>query len=93
VTLAIIGYVMIACHPPFLVVVVLFYLLGFGMMLSIAFNDVSCTRLPNATIVLGCDPGTYGIGDVVSVAILGVALGAVYSCSTAVFDKLLPRKI
>ena len=72
VTLAIIGYAMIACHPPFLMVVVSFFLLELGMMLSIALNNVSCARLPNATTALGCDLGTYGIGGVVSVAILGV---------------------
>jgi fucose permease len=33
------------------------------------------------------------IGDAVSVAIVGLLLGPVYPCATAVFSKLLPRNI
>lgn len=33
------------------------------------------------------------VGEAVAVAILGLLLGAVFPCATAVFTKLLPRKI
>ncbi|KAL3490007.1 major facilitator superfamily domain-containing protein [Aspergillus germanicus] len=60
------GYIVIAAHPPFPVVVVAFLLLGFGMALSIAMNNVFCANLAYATTALGCFSGAYGIGGVVS---------------------------
>ncbi|OJI99834.1 hypothetical protein ASPVEDRAFT_39193 [Aspergillus versicolor CBS 583.65] len=60
------GYVIIACHPPFPAVVVAFTVLGFGLALTLAFNNVFCTNLPNVTTALGCYSGAYGIGGVVS---------------------------
>lgn len=60
------GYVTIACHPPFAAVVVAFAFLGFGLALTLAFNNVFCANLPNVTTALGCYSGAYGIGGVVS---------------------------
>jgi fucose permease len=60
------GYIVIAAHPPFSVVVAAFLLLGLGMALSIAMNNFFCANLANATTALGCFSGAYGIGGVVS---------------------------
>ncbi|KAL4898856.1 hypothetical protein BDW74DRAFT_189895 [Aspergillus multicolor] len=60
------GYIAIAVHPPFPAVVVAFLLLGFGMALSIAMNNVFCANLAYATTALGCFSGAYWIGGVVS---------------------------
>jgi hypothetical protein len=57
---------MIASHPPFPVVVVSFFLLGFGMALSIALNNVFWANLPNFTTALGCYAGACGIGGAVT---------------------------
>ncbi|KAL4907827.1 hypothetical protein BDW74DRAFT_166452 [Aspergillus multicolor] len=60
------GYVAISCHPPFPVVVAAFFLLGFGMALSIAMNNVFCANLSNSTTALGCFSGAYGFGGVIA---------------------------
>ncbi|KOC07302.1 bypass of stop codon protein [Aspergillus flavus AF70] len=43
-----------------------FLLLGFGMAMSIAMNNVFCANLHNSTTALGCFSGAYGIGGVIS---------------------------
>ncbi|KAE8318361.1 MFS general substrate transporter [Aspergillus transmontanensis] len=61
-----VSYIAIVCHPPFAVVVAAFLLLGFGMAMSIAMNNVFCANLHNSTTALGCFSGAYGIGGVIS---------------------------
>ncbi|KNG81796.1 MFS efflux transporter [Aspergillus nomiae NRRL 13137] len=61
-----VSYIAIVCHPPFAVIVAAFLLLGFGMAMSIAMNNVFCANLPNSTTALGCFSGAYGIGGVIS---------------------------
>ncbi|EAW13062.1 putative MFS efflux transporter [Aspergillus clavatus NRRL 1] len=56
------GYVIILCKPPFPAVVASFFLLGFGMALSLALNNVFCANLANSTAALGGLHGSYGIG-------------------------------
>ncbi|GAT22585.1 MFS efflux transporter [Aspergillus luchuensis] len=60
------GYIAIVCHPPFPVVVTAFLLLGFGMALSIALNNVFCANLNSYATALGFFSGAYGIGGVIS---------------------------
>ncbi|KAL4765274.1 putative MFS efflux transporter [Aspergillus foveolatus] len=60
------GYTALACNPPFPVVVAAFFLLGFGMALNIAMNNVFCANMANPTTALGCFSGAYGIGGVVA---------------------------
>jgi fucose permease len=55
------GYTALACHPPFPVVVAAFFLLGFGMALSIAMNNVFCANMANPTTALGCFSGVGGV--------------------------------
>lgn len=61
-----VAYVIIIAQPPFPVVVVCFFLLGFGLALNLALNNVYCANLPNATTALGYEHGAYGLGGTVA---------------------------
>jgi fucose permease len=61
-----IGYIIIVCEPPFPAVVASFFLLGFGMALSLALSNVYCANLANPTTALGCFHGSYGIGGIIA---------------------------
>ncbi|GLI72623.1 hypothetical protein PoHVEF18_000803 [Penicillium ochrochloron] len=65
-SLLVVSYVVIICQPPFPVVVACFFLLGFGIALSLALSNVYCANLPNSTTALGCVHGSYGIGGTVA---------------------------
>jgi fucose permease len=65
-SLLVVSYVVIICQPPFPVVVACFFLLGFGMALSLALSNVYCANLPNSTTALSCVHGSYGIGGTVA---------------------------
>lgn len=58
-------YVAIICNPPFPVVVLAFFLLGFGIAINLALNNVFCANLANRTLALGGLHGGYGIGGTV----------------------------
>lgn len=60
------GYVMLACTPPYPVVVVSFFFLGFGMALNLALGNVFAANLANATKMLGFMHGSYGVGGIIS---------------------------
>lgn len=60
----IVGYTIIACSPPFGVVVAAYLVLGFGNALNLAYNNVFCANLAQPTIILGLAHGSYGIGGV-----------------------------
>lgn len=62
----IVGYIIIACSPPFPVVVVAYLILGFGNALNLALNNVFCANLANSTVMLGAAHGSYGIGGIVA---------------------------
>ncbi|KAJ5713309.1 uncharacterized protein N7483_010490 [Penicillium malachiteum] len=64
-TLAV-AYIIIACQPPFPVVAVSFFLLGFGVALQLTLNNTYCANLPNSTTALGLVCGAYGIGGTVA---------------------------
>ncbi|KAI4737044.1 MFS general substrate transporter [Aureobasidium sp. EXF-12298] len=63
--LLIAGYVIMVCTPPFPVVVIAFLLLGLGLALNLALNNVFCANLANSTVILGASHGSYGLGGVV----------------------------
>lgn len=65
-TIMIIGYVIIACTPPFPAVVIAYLFLGFGCALNLALNNVFCANLANATVVLGMAHGAYGVGGTIA---------------------------
>jgi fucose permease len=59
--LMIVGYTAIVCTPPFPVVVVSFYFLGFGMGMFVAMTNTFIINLLNGTVLLGCCHGLYGV--------------------------------
>ncbi|PYH44561.1 putative MFS efflux transporter [Aspergillus saccharolyticus JOP 1030-1] len=59
------GFVIIICKPPFPAVVASFFLLGLGMAICLALNNVYCANLANSTAALGGLHGSYGIGGIV----------------------------
>ncbi|KAI5251098.1 MFS general substrate transporter [Aureobasidium subglaciale] len=59
------GYAIIACTPPFAVVVAAFLLLGLGVALNLALNNVFLANLANPTVILGAAHGSYGLGGVI----------------------------
>lgn len=61
-----VAYVIIICQPPFPAVVASFFLLGFGMALSLALSNVYCANLANSTTALGSMHGSYGVGGTVA---------------------------
>ncbi|KAJ9669514.1 hypothetical protein H2201_000381 [Coniosporium apollinis] len=63
--LIIIGFVMIACTPPYAVVAIAFFLNGYGAATTLALNNVFLANLAGATVLLGAGHGCYGIGGIV----------------------------
>ncbi|MCJ1369073.1 hypothetical protein MMC20_000281 [Loxospora ochrophaea] len=63
--LLILAYIMLACRPPFPVVVVSFFLIGLGLAFNLALNNVFCANMVNSTTLLGAFHGSYGIGGTV----------------------------
>lgn len=61
-----VGYTAIICTPPFPVVVISFFVIGFGMALFLSITNAFIVNLVNGTVILGAMHGTYGIGGVVS---------------------------
>jgi fucose permease len=60
------AYIAIACAPPFPVVVVAYFFMGFGNALNLALNNVFCANLADSTIILGLAHGCYGVGGIVA---------------------------
>ncbi|TLD37967.1 MFS general substrate transporter [Venturia nashicola] len=79
--LLIIGNVMIVCTPPFPVVVVAFAFIGYATAINLALNNVFCSTLANAAVVLGIAHGAYGVGGVAGpiIATALVSHGLVWS--------------
>ncbi|KAK3390730.1 major facilitator superfamily domain-containing protein [Podospora didyma] len=59
------AYVMIVCTPPFPLVVVAFFLIGFAVSFNLALGNVFCGSLRNGTTALGIMHGAYGAGGTV----------------------------
>ncbi|GKZ20064.1 hypothetical protein AbraIFM66951_008215 [Aspergillus brasiliensis] len=59
------GYVIIVCKPPFPAIVASFFLLGFGIAINLALNNVFCANLANGTAALGALHGAYGMGGII----------------------------
>lgn len=65
-TLMSVAYIAIICTPPFPVVVVSFFMLGFAMGLFLALTNTFIINLVNGTVLLGAMHGLYGVGGTVS---------------------------
>ncbi|ORY62893.1 major facilitator superfamily domain-containing protein [Pseudomassariella vexata] len=59
------AYVPIVCTAPFPVIVVSFFLAGFGLSLNLAIGNVFCANLANGTTMLGLMHGSYGVGGTI----------------------------
>jgi fucose permease len=59
------GYIVLACAPPFPVVVISFFPIGFGFAVNLALCNVFCANLVNGTTALGALHGSYGIGGTI----------------------------
>ncbi|KAF2010059.1 MFS general substrate transporter [Aaosphaeria arxii CBS 175.79] len=77
----ILSYIVLVCTPPFPAVVIAFFLLGYGMAMTLALNNVFCSNLQPTTVVLGAAHGSYGIGGIFApiLATLMVSNGIVWS--------------
>lgn len=58
------AYVILVCTPPYPAVVISFFLLGYGMAMTLALNNVFCSNLSPASAVLGAAHGSYGVGGI-----------------------------
>ncbi|KID97909.1 MFS efflux transporter, partial [Metarhizium majus ARSEF 297] len=76
------GYVPLVATGPFVLVILAFFLVGFGLAINVAMGNTFCGALQNGTLVLGLLHGTYGIGGIsgplVATALVAVA-GAIWS--------------
>lgn len=59
------SYIAVVCKPPFPVIVVSYFFIGFGIAVPLAYNNVFCANLVNSTAALGALHGAYGIGGIV----------------------------
>lgn len=58
------AYVPMIAGAPFVVVVLAFFLVGFGIAVSVAIANTFCGSLSGGSVVLGCMHGCYGIGGI-----------------------------
>ncbi|KAF2645943.1 MFS general substrate transporter [Massarina eburnea CBS 473.64] len=69
------AYVMIISTPPYPVVVVAFFLLGYGFATNLALNNVFCANLQPSSAILGAAHGSYGVGGIIA-PIIGTAMAS-----------------
>ncbi|KAI4686891.1 uncharacterized protein J4E84_005262 [Alternaria hordeiaustralica] len=67
------AYVILVCTPPYPLVVVSFFLLGFGAAINLALNNVYCANTHPPSVILGLSHGSYGVGGIVA-PIIGTAI-------------------
>lgn len=60
------GYLIMVCKAPFPAVVFSFFLIGLGIAVNLALNNVFIANLANATELLGVNHGFYGVGGTVA---------------------------
>ncbi|KAH7089181.1 major facilitator superfamily domain-containing protein [Paraphoma chrysanthemicola] len=67
------AYVILVCTPPYPLVVISFFLLGYGAAMNLALNNVYCANTHPPSVILGAAHGSYGVGGIVA-PIVGTAL-------------------
>lgn len=60
------GYLIMVCKAPFPAVVFSFFLIGLGIAVNLALNNVFIANLANATELLGINHGFYGVGGTIA---------------------------
>ncbi|KAF2180048.1 MFS general substrate transporter [Zopfia rhizophila CBS 207.26] len=75
------AYIMLVTTPPYPVVIVAFFLLGYGLATNLALNNVFCANLHPPTAILGAAHGSYGVGGIVApiIATVMVSKGDIWS--------------
>ncbi|KAF2871733.1 major facilitator superfamily domain-containing protein [Massariosphaeria phaeospora] len=71
--LMLVAYIILVTTPPYPAVIVSFFLLGYGMAINIALNNVFCANIHPPSVILGVAHGSYGIGGTVA-PIIGTAM-------------------
>jgi fucose permease len=67
------AYVILVCTPPYPLVVIAFFLLGYGAAINLALNNVYCANTHPSSVILGLAHGSYGVGGIVA-PIIGTAI-------------------
>lgn len=67
------AYVILVCTPPYPLVVVSFFLLGYGAAINLALNNVYCAHTHPPSVILGLAHGSYGVGGIVA-PVIGTAI-------------------
>ncbi|KAF1919531.1 major facilitator superfamily domain-containing protein [Ampelomyces quisqualis] len=67
------AYIVLVCTPPYPLVVVAFFLLGYGAAVNLALNNVYCANTHPPSVILGLAHGSYGLGGIIA-PIAGTAL-------------------
>ncbi|CAI6342125.1 unnamed protein product [Periconia digitata] len=57
--------VMLLTSPPYPVVVIGFFFLGYGFGTVLALNNVFCANLNPSSVILGFSHGSYGLGGII----------------------------
>ncbi|RAO69918.1 uncharacterized protein BHQ10_005930 [Talaromyces amestolkiae] len=60
------GYLIMVCKAPFPAVVFSYFLIGLGVAVNLALNNVFIANLANATELLGINHGFYGVGGTIA---------------------------
>lgn len=67
------AYIILVCTPPYPLVIVSFFLLGFGAAINLALNNVYCANTHPPSVILGLAHGSYGVGGIIA-PIIGTAI-------------------
>ncbi|KAF1944385.1 MFS general substrate transporter [Clathrospora elynae] len=67
------AYIILVCTPPYPLVVVAFFLVGYGAAINLALNNVFCANTHPSSVILGAAHGSYGVGGIVA-PIVGTAI-------------------
>lgn len=76
------GFIPLLCNAPWVVNVLSFFLVGYGIATSVSLGNIFCGGLRNGTFCLGLMHGSYGIGGTMGPLIataLVTSVGAVWS--------------
>ncbi|KAH8705097.1 putative MFS efflux transporter [Talaromyces proteolyticus] len=69
------GFLITACKSPFPAVVTSFFLIGLGVAINLALNNVFLANLVNGTEILGIGHGSYGVGGTIA-PLIGTAMAS-----------------
>ncbi|EMD86317.1 hypothetical protein COCC4DRAFT_166527 [Bipolaris maydis ATCC 48331] len=74
-TIQLSAYIILVCTPPYPLVVLSFFMLGFGAAINLALNNVYCSHTHPPSVILGLAHGSYGVGGIIA-PIIGTAMAS-----------------